>query len=878
MSRLIVKGLPSAYTEAKLRAVFEKYGQLTDCSLKYTKDGKFRRFAFVGFGDEHNAKRALSDLNNTFINASRIQVEECKPFGDETKPRAWSKYAKDSSAYKRAHPGEANEENGKRKLGDTPMNKKKKFDHDEKFVEFLQVQNKASLIRPDQEGDGIVEEDLISKLLEGISGDTSLSLTLRGLPASVKQKSLKEWMSPIRVKGIKITRNTNEAAAFVTFTQRSDVKKILARNGQFLGGYKIEVSRILGNETQSIDASEETDNLYMDREEENITITNAILETGRLFLRNLPYSCTEDDLQYLLKKYGEVADLQMIINKKTGMCKGFAIVTYVFPENAVAAFSALDGTIFKGRMLHILAGDEKPEPKPEIIGEMKSAFQKEKVIKLKANAGKAHSWNALFLGANAVADTLAAKLNVEKSDLLSGEGETSAGVRLALAETRLVRETREFLLAAGVCLDAFSRPAAKRSATVILVKNLPAGVEVDELQRMFERFGPIKRALMPPEGVSAIMEMDNMVDARNAFRALAYSRFRAQPLYLEWAPFDVFARSKAEVSMEERPGCSNAEEEEIVKVQEETCERGSLSREEKKTLRRSKKHREVEQHIKQERERELENQPELTPDDEMVGERNREENREKNEKMQEEDKSEEEEESPSVGTTVFVKNLNFDTTDESLFKKFSSKYKVRSAIVSKKRDPSNPAKSLSMGFGFLKFYSVEDAQRALKEMQGVLLDGHCLELKLSHREEAVDESRKRKSVSRLQQGECTKIMVRNIPFQATRKELKQLFATFGELRAFRMPKKMGSSAEGHRGFGFVDFLTRADARRAFDALVHSTHLYGRRLVLEWAKEEESIEELREKALSNLSGDTKEMRKQKKRMKDIEKDLTAIDDD
>uniref|UniRef100_A0A914S7J3 RRM domain-containing protein n=1 Tax=Parascaris equorum TaxID=6256 RepID=A0A914S7J3_PAREQ len=106
------------------------------------------------------------------------------------------------------------------------------------------------------------------------------------------------------------------------------------------------------------------------------------------------------------------------------MCKGFAIVTYVFPENAVAAFSALDGTIFKGRMLHILAGDEKPEPKPEIIGEMKSAFQKEKVIKLKANAGKAHSWNALFLGANAVADTLAAKLNVEKSDLLSGEGET----------------------------------------------------------------------------------------------------------------------------------------------------------------------------------------------------------------------------------------------------------------------------------------------------------------------------------------------------------------------------------------------------------------------------------------------------------------------
>lgn len=72
-------------------------------------------------------------------------------------------------------------------------------------------------------------------------------------------------------------------------------------------------------------------------------------------------------------------------------------------------------------------------------------------------------------------------------------------------------------------------------------------------------------------------------------------------------------------------------------------------------------------------------------DGEMVGETKQEEIREQKEKLQEENKSEDEEEGPSVGTTVFVKNLNFDTTDESLFKKFSSKFKVRSAIVSKKR-------------------------------------------------------------------------------------------------------------------------------------------------------------------------------------------------
>lgn len=57
--------------------------------------------------------------------------------------------------------------------------------------------------------------------------------------------------------------------------------------------------------------------------------------------------CTDEDLRYLFKKYGEISDLQMIVSKKTGQCKGFAIVTYVFPESAVAAFSALDGSILK---------------------------------------------------------------------------------------------------------------------------------------------------------------------------------------------------------------------------------------------------------------------------------------------------------------------------------------------------------------------------------------------------------------------------------------------------------------------------------------------------------------------------------------------------
>jgi multiple RNA-binding domain-containing protein 1 len=58
----------------------------------------------------------------------------------------------------------------------------------------------------------------------------------------------------------------------------------------------------------------------------------------------------------------------------------------------------------------------------------------------------------------------------------------------------------------------------------------------------------------------------------------------------------------------------------------------------------------------------------------------------------------------------------------------------------------------------------------------------------------------------------------------------------------------------HRGFGFVDYVTKSDAKRAFEALCQSTHLYGRRLVLEWAAPEESVEELRKRTAQHFSED------------------------
>lgn len=61
---------------------------------------------------------------------------------------------------------------------------------------------------------------------------------------------------------------------------------------------------------------------------------------------------------------------------------------------------------------------------------------------------------------------------------------------------------------------------------------------------------------------------------------------------------------------------------------------------------------------------------------------------------------------------------------------------------------------------------------------------------MSHREVKDGDALKRKAVSATEQGTCTKLLVRNIPFQASIKEIETLFASFGEIKSIRIPKKV----------------------------------------------------------------------------------------
>ena len=66
-----------------------------------------------------------------------------------------------------------------------------------------------------------------------------------------------------------------------------------------------------------------------------------IIEEGRLFLQNLPYSCKEEELREFVSQFGEIVDVFIPLNSKRES-KGYAFVTFMFPEQAIAAIEVID--------------------------------------------------------------------------------------------------------------------------------------------------------------------------------------------------------------------------------------------------------------------------------------------------------------------------------------------------------------------------------------------------------------------------------------------------------------------------------------------------------------------------------------------------------
>ena len=73
----------------------------------------------------------------------------------------------------------------------------------------------------------------------------------------------------------------------------------------------------------------------------------------KLYVGNLSFNTTENDLQDAFAAHGTVTSVDLIMDKMTGRSRGFAFVTMDTPDAAKSAITAMHGAQLDGRPLTV---------------------------------------------------------------------------------------------------------------------------------------------------------------------------------------------------------------------------------------------------------------------------------------------------------------------------------------------------------------------------------------------------------------------------------------------------------------------------------------------------------------------------------------------
>jgi len=784
-TRVCIRNLPPSVTDVELRRHLQQTTckddmsmELTDCRILRDKvTGKSKGIAFVGVTTAEQASHLIDQLHKTYFRTARLHVERALKEG--TTPRQGHEMEHDDKEK------DSNTDTGKKKDATLKVDRRK-----EEFLAVMGVKTSTTdqpqktfwsnddVGAPQDAVDADVasdsndeEEDDRSDMNDSEEEDDADPLV--PTQTNTKRQSTTSDLDFLRSKQV-------ETDDLEEMPEDSDPEKQVFENDD-------------NDSTSSSDSGSEIMNdgtgVAKDQQPPEPDSSASPLTSSRLFVRNLPFSATEDDLLTWFAKHGYPLQSCHLPVDDQDRTKGFGFLTFANTQLAEKALQEMDKSDFQGRLMHLLparpalndnGGDMETDGRP-------LSYKEQQERKRQQEADNPKGWSASYVRGDAVVDNLAERLGLRKGDILAVKDGLSSGdaaVRLALGETAIIEENRKYFAQHGIDMEALvsvksseENTEETRSKTSLLVKNLPADTTTEELLKVFGGTGCTpQHILLPPSRTIAVVEYANSTEAKKVFRKLAYRRFKSVPLYLEWAPLAAKLDSKAPTDMSPNG-----------KDMEETKEDDDY-------------------------------------DDILV---------------------------TGPTTTFYIKNLNFATTEQGL-KDFCAELvknitsvripqKVHTIKSSIDNTSSPTVRSVSMGYGFVEVAtsSQESAKIALKKLQGSILDGHTLQVSISQKHTpssslVVSTTTTNKTLSK-SSSSGSKLIVRNVPFQATRKELLQLFGSFGQLRKIRLPKKFDGS---HRGFAFCEYMTSKDAHAAKQAL-SKTHLYGRHLVLEWAEEKDS---------------------------------------
>ena len=80
-----------------------------------------------------------------------------------------------------------------------------------------------------------------------------------------------------------------------------------------------------------------------------------------IYVGNLPYGVSEDDLRQVFGEFGEVTEAVIITDKYSGRSKGFGFVEMADDSEGESAIKSLNDTDFKGRNIKVSQARPRPD-------------------------------------------------------------------------------------------------------------------------------------------------------------------------------------------------------------------------------------------------------------------------------------------------------------------------------------------------------------------------------------------------------------------------------------------------------------------------------------------------------------------------------------
>jgi multiple RNA-binding domain-containing protein 1 len=280
-SRIIVKNIPSYMTQERFKTHFAAKGEVTDVRILTTSydpvrigrlirsDGKSRQFGFVGYRSEQDAVEAVKYFNSSYIDTAKIQVAFARPVGDADIPRAWSKYSNTSSAFTKRNPDKADKKKPKADVVKSTTRVVPGDDDDAALMAFLDV------MKPRSQKKTWANDD--------ITGADTVGST--GVPMLVTKEADDDLYEDLPVVGASKNVSTKEEN-----DEEMDAPQVDEN--------PVETSTLLETPIAAVVEEESP--------------TEMIAETGRLFIRNLAFGCTEKDLEALFGKFGPITEVCFI--------------------------------------------------------------------------------------------------------------------------------------------------------------------------------------------------------------------------------------------------------------------------------------------------------------------------------------------------------------------------------------------------------------------------------------------------------------------------------------------------------------------------------------------------------------------------------------